>query len=61
MICKCRLYVRSRDQKLAERYVKNWLEHAKHPEVYLGRGDKGEFEVPKGPKGPQAGNVRLVG
>lgn len=52
---------RSRDIKLAERYVKNWPEHAKHSEVYLGRGDKGEFEVTKGPKGPQAGNVRLVG
>ena len=27
-----------RDKKLAERYVKNWQEHEKHSEVYLGRG-----------------------
>ena len=26
-----------------------------------GGADKVEFEVIKGPKGPQAGNVRLVG
>ncbi len=27
-----------RDRKLAERYVKNWQEHAQHSEVYVGRG-----------------------
>jgi phosphatidylserine/phosphatidylglycerophosphate/cardiolipin synthase-like enzyme len=26
------------DKKLAERYTKNWDEHAKHSEVYAGRG-----------------------
>jgi phosphatidylserine/phosphatidylglycerophosphate/cardiolipin synthase-like enzyme len=26
-----------RDRKLAERYIKNWQEHAGHSEVYLGR------------------------
>lgn len=25
------------DKKLAERYIKNWQEHAKHSEVYSGR------------------------
>jgi phosphatidylserine/phosphatidylglycerophosphate/cardiolipin synthase-like enzyme len=27
-----------RDRKLAERYIKNWEEHAGHSEVYAGRG-----------------------
>ena len=27
-----------RDKKLAERYTKNWAEHAEHSEVYGGRG-----------------------
>jgi phosphatidylserine/phosphatidylglycerophosphate/cardiolipin synthase-like enzyme len=27
-----------RDKKLAERYTKNWQEHEKHSEVYMGRG-----------------------
>ena len=27
-----------RDKKLAERYTKNWQEHEKHSEVYVGRG-----------------------
>ena len=27
-----------RDRKLAERYIKNWQEHDKHSEVYVGRG-----------------------
>jgi phosphatidylserine/phosphatidylglycerophosphate/cardiolipin synthase-like enzyme len=27
-----------RDRKLAERYVRNWQEHEKHSEVYVGRG-----------------------
>ena len=27
-----------RDRKLAERYTKNWQEHAQHSEVYVGRG-----------------------
>ena len=27
-----------RDKKLAERYTKNWQEHAQHSEVYAGRG-----------------------
>jgi phosphatidylserine/phosphatidylglycerophosphate/cardiolipin synthase-like enzyme len=27
-----------RDNKLAERYIKNWQEHEKHLEVYVGRG-----------------------
>ena len=26
------------DRKLAERYTKNWQEHKKHSEVYVGRG-----------------------
>jgi phosphatidylserine/phosphatidylglycerophosphate/cardiolipin synthase-like enzyme len=26
-----------RDKKLAERYIKNWQEHEKHSEVYVGR------------------------
>lgn len=26
-----------RDEKLAERYVKNWLEYEKHSEVYSGK------------------------
>jgi phosphatidylserine/phosphatidylglycerophosphate/cardiolipin synthase-like enzyme len=26
-----------RDKKLAERYIKNWQEHAGHSEVYAGR------------------------
>ena len=25
------------DKKLAERYTKNWEDHAKHSEVYVGR------------------------
>ena len=25
------------DKKLAERYIKNWLDHAQHSEVYVGR------------------------
>jgi phosphatidylserine/phosphatidylglycerophosphate/cardiolipin synthase-like enzyme len=29
-----------RDKKLAERYTKNWQEHEKHSEVYLGRSSK---------------------
>jgi phosphatidylserine/phosphatidylglycerophosphate/cardiolipin synthase-like enzyme len=27
-----------RDKKLAERYMKNWEDHARHSEVYVGRG-----------------------
>ena len=27
-----------RDKILAERYIKNWQEHAQHSEVYTGRG-----------------------
>jgi len=27
-----------RDRKLAERYTKNWQEHEKHSEIYVGRG-----------------------
>ena len=27
-----------RDKELAERYTKNWQEHAEHSEVYAGRG-----------------------
>ncbi len=27
-----------RDTKLAERYTKNWQDHAQHSEVYSGRG-----------------------
>ena len=27
-----------RDKKLGERYTKNWLEHERHSEVYVGRG-----------------------
>jgi len=27
-----------RDRKLAERYIKNWQEHDRHSEVYVGRG-----------------------
>ena len=27
-----------RDKKLAERYIKNWQEHDRHSEVYVGRG-----------------------
>lgn len=26
------------DRKLAERYIKNWWEHERHSEVYMGRG-----------------------
>ncbi len=26
------------DKKLAERYTKNWQDHAQHSEVYVGRG-----------------------
>jgi len=26
------------DKKLAERYTKNWQEHERHSEVYVGRG-----------------------
>ena len=26
------------DKKLAERYAKNWQEHAQHSEAYVGRG-----------------------
>jgi hypothetical protein len=26
------------DRKLTERYVKNWEDHARHSEVYVGRG-----------------------
>jgi len=25
-----------RDRKLAERYIKNWYEHERHSEVYIG-------------------------
>jgi phosphatidylserine/phosphatidylglycerophosphate/cardiolipin synthase-like enzyme len=28
-----------RDKKLAEKYIKNWQEHAQHSEVYVGRGN----------------------
>jgi phosphatidylserine/phosphatidylglycerophosphate/cardiolipin synthase-like enzyme len=28
------------DRKLADRYVKNWQEHDRHSEVYMGRGSK---------------------
>lgn len=28
------------DKRLAERYTKNWLEHERHSEVYVGRGRK---------------------
>jgi phosphatidylserine/phosphatidylglycerophosphate/cardiolipin synthase-like enzyme len=27
-----------RDKKLADRYIKNWQEHERHSEVYVGRG-----------------------
>jgi phosphatidylserine/phosphatidylglycerophosphate/cardiolipin synthase-like enzyme len=27
-----------RDKKLAERYIKNWQEHARHSEVYAAKG-----------------------
>ena len=27
-----------RDKKLAERYIKNWQDHAHHSEIYIGRG-----------------------
>ena len=27
-----------RDKKLAERYARNWQEHERHSEVYVGRG-----------------------
>jgi phosphatidylserine/phosphatidylglycerophosphate/cardiolipin synthase-like enzyme len=27
-----------RDKKLADRYTKNWEEHERHSEVYVGRG-----------------------
>jgi phosphatidylserine/phosphatidylglycerophosphate/cardiolipin synthase-like enzyme len=27
-----------RDKKLAERYIKNWQEHERHSEVYIGKG-----------------------
>lgn len=27
-----------RDRKLAERYIKNWQEHERHSEGYVGRG-----------------------
>ena len=30
------------DKKLAERYTKNWQEHAQHSEGYVGRGRKRE-------------------
>ena len=26
------------DEKLASVYIKNWQEHARHSEVYVGRG-----------------------
>jgi phosphatidylserine/phosphatidylglycerophosphate/cardiolipin synthase-like enzyme len=26
------------DKKLAERYIKNWQEHARHSEIYIGKG-----------------------
>ncbi len=28
------------DSELAEKYVKNWLEHAKHSDVYVGNGKR---------------------
>jgi phosphatidylserine/phosphatidylglycerophosphate/cardiolipin synthase-like enzyme len=28
-----------RDRKLAERYIKNWQEHERHSEAYVGRGE----------------------
>ena len=28
------------DKKLAERYIKNWQEHARHSEVYTGKEGK---------------------
>jgi len=28
------------DKKLAERYTKNWQEHARHAEMYVGKGIK---------------------
>jgi len=31
-----------RDKKLAERYTKNWQEHERHSEVYVGRGSRNE-------------------
>jgi phosphatidylserine/phosphatidylglycerophosphate/cardiolipin synthase-like enzyme len=49
------------DRKLAERYIRNCQVHAQHSEVVWGEGDKVEFEVTKGPKGPHAVNVRVVG
>ena len=49
------------DRKLAERYSRNWQEYAQHSEVVWGEGDKVEFKVTQGPKGPQAVNVRGVG
>jgi phosphatidylserine/phosphatidylglycerophosphate/cardiolipin synthase-like enzyme len=27
-----------RDKQLAERYIRNWQDHDKHSEVYIGRG-----------------------
>lgn len=27
------------DKKLAEQYIENWLEHDKHSEAYVGRGE----------------------
>ena len=27
-----------RDRRLSERYTKNWEKHARHSEVYVGRG-----------------------
>ena len=27
-----------RDKKLAEQYIRNWQEHERHSEVYIGRG-----------------------
>jgi TonB family protein len=34
-----------RNKKLAERYIKNWEEHEKHSEVYVGRGEPKQVRV----------------
>jgi phosphatidylserine/phosphatidylglycerophosphate/cardiolipin synthase-like enzyme len=26
------------DKRLAEQYIRNWIEHERHSEVYVGRG-----------------------
>jgi TonB family protein len=34
-----------RDKKLAERYVKNWQEHEKHSETYIGKAESKQIRV----------------